>query len=166
MLGRARQAVARAHASGSLYIGFGVVAGAAGGVLAYDDWRAAHRAEALAEVRLRLRALDADQKRALAARKAGAKFSDRPVLFTATIRRRVHAAACFDGPLALDQVSLGQAVGVLEADCGPEGGYHDCRNEFGEGYYPKAYVVPDIPRDDAPPAADAGAGAGRPKALC
>ena len=54
--------------------------------------------------------------------------------------------AAFDGPLALTDVVAGQRVQVLEADCGPEKGYHDVRNESGEGLYPKAYIEPDIPR--------------------
>lgn len=158
---RARLAVTRAHESGSLYLCFGAAAGIAGGVMAYGEWQADRKAAALGEIRLQIRALDRDQKAALAAKKAGAKFSERPVLFAATIKRRVHAAACFDGPLALDQAAVGQAVGILDADCGPDGGYHDCRNEFGEGLYPKAYIAPDIPRDDPPPPAPA-AGAVHP----
>ena len=59
----------------------------------------------------------------------------------------MHASAAFDGPLALERAAVGQAVQVLEADCGPDAGYHECRNEFGEGLYPKAYVQADIPRD-------------------
>ena len=57
-------------------------------------------------------------------------------------------SACFDGPLALRDAAVGQAVQVLESDVGPDQGYHDVRNEFGEGLYPKAYIKADIPRDD------------------
>ena len=61
--------------------------------------------------------------------------------------RRVDTVAAFDGPLALTDVVAGQRVQVLEADCGPEKGYHEVRNASGEGLYPKAYIEPDIPRD-------------------
>ena len=59
---------------------------------------------------------------------------------------QVATVAAFDGPLALTDVVAGQKVQVLEADCGPEKGYHEVRNESGEGLYPKAYIEPDIPR--------------------
>ena len=59
-------------------------------------------------------------------------------------RREKHdfpARAGFDGPDALADVVVGQKVWVLEADCGPDQGYHRCRNQSGEGLYPRAFIT-------------------------
>ena len=143
---RLRRAVRAAHDSGNLYVGLGAAGLVASGGLAYREWREDQRLEAMREIRAQIRDLKKDQDEKLRAKREGARFSDRKVLFTATINRRVHAAIGFDGPLALTQVTAGQPVAVLEVDIGPEGGYHECRNEFGEGLYPKAYVTPDDPK--------------------
>jgi hypothetical protein len=140
---RLRRAVRAAHDSGNLYVGLGAAGLVASGGLAYREWREDQRLEAMREIRAQIRDLKKDQDEKLRAKREGARFSDRKVLFTATINRRVHAAIGFDGPLALTQVTAGQPVAVLEVDIGPEGGYHECRNEFGEGLYPKAYITPD-----------------------
>ena len=127
--------------------------------MAYDEHRRDQKAAALGEVRMALRELGQEEKRKTQEALQKPKFTDRKPQFSATIVRRVDTVAAFDGPLALTDVVAGQRVQVLQADCGPEKGYHEVRNESGEGLYPKAYIEPDIPRrrtteddseDDAP----------------
>ena len=127
--------------------------------MAYDEHRRDQKAAALGEVRMALTQLGQDEKKLRQQQENKPKFSDRKPQFSATIVRRVDTVAAFDGPLALTDVVAGQRVQVLQADCGPEKGYHEVRNASGEGLYPKAYIEPDIPRrrtteddseDDAP----------------
>mmetsp|Transcript_7738 Transcript_7738/g.24348 ORF Transcript_7738/g.24348 Transcript_7738/m.24348 type:complete len:168 (+) Transcript_7738:196-699(+) len=144
----ARRMLKNGHDSGSLYIGAGAVTLAFGGLMALDEYRSEKRMEALHAIRFQIKELTREQEAAREARKNAAKFTERAPEWSATITRRVHASACFDGPLALRDAAVGQAVQVLESDVGPDQGYHDVRNEFGEGLYPKAYIKADIPRDD------------------
>ena len=153
MLQRAGKFLRRAHDTGNLYIGLGSVGFVASGAMAYGEWRDSQKLDAMREMRAQILELKAAQDKQYAEKKAGAKFSSAKPLYSATINRRVHAEIGFDGPLALARVKVGQAVEVLEADIGPEGGYHQCRNEFGEGLYPKAYVTPDDPKLKAAEAA-------------
>jgi len=81
------------------------------------------------------------QEAAQAARRREATFTTAKPIFQAEVRRRVHPALAFEGPLALQYAKVGQHVAVLEADTGPDGGYHRCRNAFGEGLYPKAHLA-------------------------
>ena len=145
--------------NGNFLIGAGALGVATSAAMAYDEHRRDQKAAALGEVRMALRELGQEEKRKTQEALQKPKFTDRKPQFSATIVRRVDTVAAFDGPLALTDVVAGQRVQVLEADCGPEKGYHEVRNESGEGLYPKAYIEPDIPRrrtteddseDDAP----------------
>ena len=171
--------------NGNFLIGAGALGVATSAAMAWDEHRRDQKAAALGEVRMALTQLGQDEKKLRQQQENKPKFSDRKPQFSATIVRRVETCvestsvsgapdnsslshffstqvdtvAAFDGPLALTDVVAGQRVQVLEADCGPEKGYHEVRNESGEGLYPKAYIEPDIPRrrtteddseDDAP----------------
>ena len=133
--------------NGNFLIGAGAVGIATSAAMAYDEYRRDQKAATLGEVRMALTQLGQEEKRHSQDALQKPKFSDRKPAFSATIVRRVDTVAAFDGPLALTDVVVGQAVQVLVADCGPDKGYHDVRSEFGEGLYPKAYIQPDIPRD-------------------
>ena len=129
------------HHSGSLYIGVGAL-GLAGCAL----WSARDRARdaeaaALAAVRSDVEALRRAEIAKKEERRRTVVFSDKQPRFRATVARRVHPNLHFDGPLALTEVTVGQTVHVLEEDTGPSEGYHLCRNDFGEGLYPKAFLV-------------------------
>jgi hypothetical protein len=171
--------------NGNFLIGAGALGVATSAAMAWDEHRRDQKAAALGEVRMALTQLGQDEKKLRQQQETKPKFTDRKPQFSATIVRRVETCvestsvsgapdnsslshffstqvdtvAAFDGPLALTDVVAGQRVQVLEADCGPEKGYHEVRNESGEGLYPKAYIEPDIPRrrtteddseDDAP----------------
>ena len=145
--------------NGNFLIGAGALGVATSAAMAWDEHRRDQKAAALGEVRMALTQLGQDEKKLRQQQENKPKFSDRKPQFSATIVRRVDTVAAFDGPLALTDVVAGQRVQVLKADCGPEKGYHEVRNESGEGLYPKAYIEPDIPRrrtteddseDDAP----------------
>ena len=145
--------------NGNFLIGAGALGVATSAAMAWDEHRRDQKAAALGEVRMALRELGQEEKRKTQEALQKPKFTDRKPQFSATIVRRVDTVAAFDGPLALTDVVAGQRVQVLQADCGPEKGYHEVRNASGEGLYPKAYIEPDIPRrrtteddseDDAP----------------
>ena len=67
------------------------------------------------------------------------KVSTDPALFQARVKT-VHAT--FDGPVALQGVSVGDTVSIVEKNVGPKGGYHRCRSEDGkrEGWYPVQFI--------------------------
>ena len=118
--------------NGNFLIGAGAVGIATSAAMAYDEYRRDQKAAALGEVRMALTQLGQEEKRNTQEALQKPKFTERKAQFSATIVRRVDTVAAFDGPLALTDVVVGQAVQVLEADCGPDKGYHDVRSEFGE----------------------------------
>ena len=132
--------------NGNFLIGAGALGVATSAAMAWDEHRRDQKAADLGEVRMALRELGQEEKRKTQEALQKPKFTDRKPQFSATIVRRVDTVAAFDGPLALTDVVAGQRVQVLQADCGPEKGYHEVRNASGEGLYPKAYIEPDIPR--------------------
>lgn len=129
------------HENGTLYFGlagFGAVTYAA---LTLREQHLAAEARIKQELIMEIQKLRQDQDRVLKERHAKATFSDAVPLFAAQVTRRVHPSVGFDGPLALYNVHVGDTVQVIERDIGPESAYHMCRNDFGEGLYPKAYLA-------------------------
>lgn len=127
-----------AHKSGSLYL----VAGAGGALTC--GWLYVKQRERDEERRWlnhEIERLRRDQARIMREKRENATFSDAQPIFSATVQRRVHDSVGFDGPAALTDVHVGDTVHILAADVGPQEAYHMCRNDTGEGLYPKAYLV-------------------------
>ena len=66
--------------------------------------------------------------------------SNSPILYQATVTKAL--GSIFDGPAALKNLTVGQKVGVIIENVGPEGRYHLSRSFDGdkaimEGWYPK-----------------------------
>ena len=121
------------HERGTLYIGLGVAGLATYGVLQIREAGLEQEARDRRALRLEVQGL----------RRVGVenrKTSDAVALFSAQVERRIEPSL-FDGPWALTKVRVGDVVEVLEEGVGPEGAYHRCRNEHGEGLYPKACLA-------------------------
>ncbi|KAJ8604158.1 hypothetical protein CTAYLR_008581 [Chrysophaeum taylorii] len=135
------QRLVRWHRNGTLLFATGGIGLAACGALYLRDREYDRDTRYYQQLNIDLERLRQDQEKRLKERREKATFSDARPLFAATVERRVHPSVGFDGPVALTNVHVGDTVWIIEQDVGPESAYHMCRNDFGEGLYPKAYLL-------------------------
>ena len=148
---RARAGLARSIDNGNFFFAVSGVLGACAGAMYVVEQRSVeHSRDESAALRVDI-ATERRRQQEEAAKPF--EFSDRPVLFSARVTRRI-APHLFDGPAALKHAKVDEIVGVLEVDTGPDQAYHVCRASRSEGLYPKHSLVQLAPPDKTGPSRD------------
>jgi hypothetical protein len=147
---RARAGLARSIDNGNFFFAVSGVLGACAGAMYVVEQRNENIRATVAALQVDI-ATERRRQQEEAAKPF--EFSDRPVLFSARVTRRI-APHLFDGPAALKHAKVDEIVGVLEVDTGPDQAYHVCRASRSEGLYPKHSLVQLAPPDKTGPSRD------------